>query len=49
MCKDIAKRQKRNGISVDGHQLKEVEEYKYFWMKLLTSGNEMTIKRLRIG
>lgn len=29
MCNDIAKRQKRRGISVDGVKLEEVENYKY--------------------
>jgi hypothetical protein len=29
MCNEVARRRRRNGISVDGERLEEVEEYKY--------------------
>ena len=29
MCNDISKRRTRSGITVDGENLEEVEEYKY--------------------
>uniref|UniRef100_A0A3P8U2M2 ribonuclease H n=1 Tax=Amphiprion percula TaxID=161767 RepID=A0A3P8U2M2_AMPPE len=29
MCNEVARRTRRNGISIDGEQLEEVEEYKY--------------------
>ena len=40
MCNEVARRTRRNGISIDGEQLEEVEEYKYLG-RLLTPGNEM--------
>ena len=40
MCNEVAKGQQRRGISVDGEQLEEVEEYKYLG-RLLTPGNEI--------
>ena len=43
ICKVVARRTRRNGISTDGEQLEEVEEYKYLG-RLLTSGNEMARK-----
>ena len=41
MCNEVARRRRRNGVSVDGEQLEEVEQYKYLG-RLLTPGNEMT-------
>jgi len=40
MCNEVARRQPRQGISIDGEQLEEVDQYKYLG-RLLTSGNEM--------
>uniref|UniRef100_A0A3P8SJP4 Reverse transcriptase domain-containing protein n=1 Tax=Amphiprion percula TaxID=161767 RepID=A0A3P8SJP4_AMPPE len=40
MCNEVARRTRRNGISIDGEQLEEVEEYKYLG-RMLTPGNEM--------
>ena len=41
MCNEVARRGRRQGISIDGEQLEEVEEYKYLG-RLLTPSNEMT-------
>ena len=41
MCNEITKKQMRNGISVDGAKLEEVEEYKYLG-KVLTPKNEIS-------
>ena len=40
VCNGVAKRQQKKGISVDGEQLEEVDEYKYLG-RLLTPENEM--------
>ena len=40
MCNGVAKRQQKRGISVDGEQLEEVDEYMYLG-RLLTPENEM--------
>lgn len=39
MCNDVARKIIRKGISVDGEQLEEVDEYKYLG-RLLKPGNE---------
>jgi len=43
MCNEIAKKQSRSGISVDGVKLEEVEEYKYLG-KVLTPKNEISVE-----
>ena len=40
MCNGLAKQQHRQGISIDGEQLEEVNEYKYLG-RLLTPENEI--------
>ncbi|MEE4247402.1 MAG: reverse transcriptase domain-containing protein [Kangiellaceae bacterium] len=40
MCNEAAKRKQMRGISVDGEQLEQVDQYKYLG-RLLTPGNEM--------
>ena len=42
MCNEVAKRQHRRGISIDGEQLEEVNKYKYSYLgRLLTPENEI--------
>jgi len=41
MCNEVARRRTRSGITVDGENLEEVEEYKYLG-RMLTPRNEMS-------
>ena len=38
MCNEVARSRLRTGLIIDGEQLEEVTEYKYFG-RLVTSGN----------